>query len=82
MECASIRYLTQTDLALYKDEIVLGYKVAQFRGASSRDFRSVLNHLEFLIDMLHSDAVSIACRQQLEHFPKLLFAQLPTLSDH
>ena len=82
VECALIRYLTQTDLALYTDEIVQGYKAAQLRGASSREFRSVLENQEFLIEMLQSEAVSIACRQQLEHSLKLIFTQLSTLSDH
>ncbi|MDD5322648.1 MAG: hypothetical protein PHD43_18945 [Methylococcales bacterium] len=82
VECILIRYLTQTDLALHTDEIVQGYKVAQLRGASSREFRPVLVHQEFLIEMLQSEAVSIACKQQLEHSLKLIFTQLSTLSDH
>ncbi len=37
---------------------------------------------EFLIEMHQSEAVSTACRQQLEHSLKLIFTQLSTLSDH
>lgn len=82
MECALIRNLTQTDFALYTDEIEQGHKVAQLRGASSHVSRSLLEHLKFLIEMLQNEAASIACRQQLEYFLKLIFAQLSTLPDH
>ncbi|HSB80347.1 MAG TPA: CHAT domain-containing protein [Candidatus Methylomirabilis sp.] len=48
-ECDLVRALARKTLDREKDTIVDGYRRAKSRGASPREFRSVLEHLEFLV---------------------------------
>ena len=66
-----IRNLTQTDFALYTDEIEQGHKVAQLRGASSYESLSLLEYLKFLIEMLQNE-IRISRRLGVISYPSLL----------
>jgi pimeloyl-ACP methyl ester carboxylesterase len=53
-ECLLVRSLAAGSLDKNQAEIVSRYQRAQTRGASSREFRSVLEHLDFLLSILES----------------------------
>jgi tetratricopeptide (TPR) repeat protein len=53
-ECLLVHHLASGTLNKYQGEIVGRYQRAQKRGASSREFRSVLEELDFLSNVLQS----------------------------
>ena len=54
-ECMLFRHLVEENLDEHKEAIVQAYQRARFRGVSARKFRSVLGHLEFLIEMVKAE---------------------------
>jgi len=53
-DCLLLRHVASGKLDKNQTEIVSRYQRAQRRGASSREFRSVLEHLDFLSNILES----------------------------
>jgi CHAT domain-containing protein len=61
-ECLLARHLASGNLDKNQAEIVEQYQLAQKRGASSREFRSILEHLEFLSNILESSSKKLRRR--------------------
>ncbi|RNC70123.1 MAG: CHAT domain-containing protein [Desulfuromonadales bacterium] len=53
-----LRHLLARDLEDHREAIVEGYFKAKHRAASPREFRSVCEHLEFLISMLETEGMT------------------------
>ncbi len=56
-EATLLRHLDAGDLAERKTEILDGYLHAKRRGASPREFRSVCEHLDFMLEMLATEGL-------------------------
>lgn len=55
-ECELVHGLTENALDVRQEAIVKGYLAARQRGVSTREFSSVIEHLDFLIEMLSGQA--------------------------
>ena len=55
-ECLLVRHLAAGDLADHRQEIIDGYLGVFRRGATPKELRSVVEHLEFLIALLDGEA--------------------------
>ena len=62
VDCLLTRHLASGSLDKHQAEIVEQYQLARKRGASSREFRSVLEHLEFLSNILESSSKKLRRR--------------------
>ena len=78
-EVAMLQHLATGELAAHKTEILNGYLHGKRRGASPREFRSVREHLQFLLVMLAGSDLpesAVAQRRQLEQLEAELLAAL------
>jgi hypothetical protein len=58
-ECSMVRGLLDADLEQFRHEVVKGYLEARRRGVSAREFRSVTEHIDFLLALLPATSRSI-----------------------
>jgi hypothetical protein len=79
-DCLLLRSLAERNLSDRVDGIVKGYRSAWLRGATARDFRSVLEHVEFLSEMAAATSASNGGRP-LRGVLGSLYERLSALSD-
>lgn len=59
------RYVVEETLTEHTDSVVQGYREAKKRGGSPREFRSVLEHVDFLLAMWRGDSKNPAQKKRL-----------------
>lgn len=79
-ECALIRHLAQENLEAHAAEVVQGYNAIRFRRASPQDFRLVLEHLEFFMEMAKSEAGNDIRKEKLGEALQNIYKPLSLLA--
>ncbi len=71
-DCALLRALIDDALAAAAEAIIGEYREAQNRGASPKEWRSVIENLEFLIDVAPQSVLSASSRDALDRIHESL----------